>query len=314
MSIIRTVHNKENPYAQLSKAVINDNKLSFKALGLWVWAMSKPNDWTFYIDQISKDRKEGKKAVYAMISELIEHGYCFKVQHRQQEKEGGKFHFGAVEYFFFEYVPTSADLEELKKSFPHCHFGKTQVGQTQKAPLQKTDLRKKKDISKQQQQSQPPEQKKEEPSAVVVVSSFQDVSKALSGFAFEEAMLASFCQYPIYRIQSAVALVKRSKKPIENVLGFLRAAIEKGWKPAESKNIPEEKENTLAQLIEKNKREAEKLENRYRLQFKYNHCFQLSSHHIDIITPKGSNSIGFAQPDCMESLQSFIAHNFKVLK
>lgn len=118
MSVIRTVHNKENPYAQLSKSVINDSNLSFKALGLWTWVMSKKDNWVFYVEQIAKERKEGKDAIYSAIKELQSNGYCIRVQMRKEES--GKFN--EFEYLFFEYKPTPDDIAEIKKLYPLAYF------------------------------------------------------------------------------------------------------------------------------------------------------------------------------------------------
>ncbi len=117
MSIVRTVHNKENPYAQLSKKVINDNNISLESLGLWTWCMSKPNDWTFHVQNIATERKISKKCVYKIIKELIENSYCFRFQQRTQTH--GKF--AEYEYFFFEYKPDKKDIKEILDLYPNLH-------------------------------------------------------------------------------------------------------------------------------------------------------------------------------------------------
>lgn len=117
MSVIRTVHNKENPYAQLSKKVINDTNLSLEALGLWTWCMSKPNDWTFHVDHIAKERNVSKKVIYRIIKELISNSYCIRFQQRTQSH--GKF--GEYEYFFFEYKPEESDIKEILELYPNLN-------------------------------------------------------------------------------------------------------------------------------------------------------------------------------------------------
>lgn len=106
MSIVRIEHNKTNPYVMLNKKVLEDESLSWAAKGLWAYLLSKPDHWKVSVAHLSKiyDRKGGgERAVYSLLNELIENGYCL----RQQENTGGSF--GKVEYVVLEF----------KKCLPH---------------------------------------------------------------------------------------------------------------------------------------------------------------------------------------------------
>lgn len=138
MSIIRTIHNRENPYAQLCKATINDPNLSLTALGLWALAMSKPNHWKFYIKQIYETRKEGRDAIYNAINELIAAGYCYRHQ-KKQKNELGRYIFASIEYIFFEHKPTEQELEDFKIMFSQTPFPETEVADTKNPPLVNTE-------------------------------------------------------------------------------------------------------------------------------------------------------------------------------
>jgi hypothetical protein len=107
MCILRTSHNKENPYVMLNKSALEDKNLSWGAKGLWAYLMSRPDNWTVSVTHLASiyDHRGGKeRAIYALLNELIEHGYCERVQLHNEKGEFGK----------IEYVIT-----ELKKSLPH---------------------------------------------------------------------------------------------------------------------------------------------------------------------------------------------------
>lgn len=123
MTIIRVHHDKNNPYVQLNKTAFWDSKLSLRAKGLWGQCMSRKDNWTFYVDQICKINKEGKKAVYSAIKELIEARYVLRFEGYRKDEGSGKFSTKIVEYVFLE-VPANESLEEeLKKCFRESLYG-----------------------------------------------------------------------------------------------------------------------------------------------------------------------------------------------
>lgn len=126
MSVIRVVHNRENPFVLINKSVVNDPNLSLKAVGLWTRCMSRPNDWHFSVKEIASNSKEGKNAIYTIINELIEAGYVLRLENGKKG-EDGKFYNRVVEYVFFEFVATEEDKksieEEFKKRFRDSGFG-----------------------------------------------------------------------------------------------------------------------------------------------------------------------------------------------
>lgn len=71
---------REDKYAQISNDLINNRNLSYKAMGILVYILSKPDDWSVYIsDLMRKDDNEitveGEKSVRSGINELIENKY-----------------------------------------------------------------------------------------------------------------------------------------------------------------------------------------------------------------------------------------------
>lgn len=129
MSIIRIKHNRENPFVQLNKEALWNEKISLKAIGLWARCISRPNDWRFHINELVSKCKEGRKAIDSAIHELIENNYAVRIDHWDKD-ERGRFINRQSEYVFFEFCATDQEkqevLEELKKSFRYCCFGNFQ--------------------------------------------------------------------------------------------------------------------------------------------------------------------------------------------
>lgn len=118
MSVIRIVHNRENPYVQLNKQALWNVNLSLKAIGLWARCLSRPDDWEFHVSEMASSGKEGKDAVLAAINELISEGYALRIANRKSDTK----RFESVVYIIFEFPISeeekSAYGEEFKKMFP----------------------------------------------------------------------------------------------------------------------------------------------------------------------------------------------------
>ncbi len=109
MTIIRTIHNRENPYVMLNKAVLEEKEMSWAAKGLWAYLIAKPDNWNISVPHLENTfgtpgkRGSNRDAIYSILNELIELGYC----ERFQKKENGKF------------LPTEYVVYEFKKSLPN---------------------------------------------------------------------------------------------------------------------------------------------------------------------------------------------------
>ncbi|NKQ22767.1 helix-turn-helix domain-containing protein, partial [Brevibacillus laterosporus] len=73
---------RENPFVQIDKTPINDDRLSWKAKGLLVYLLSKPDDWTIMIIDLIKHAKDGRDSVYSGLKELEHAGYLSRVRER----------------------------------------------------------------------------------------------------------------------------------------------------------------------------------------------------------------------------------------
>ena len=101
MSIIRVEHSKEKPYIVVSKATLDDPNLSWAAKGLWTYLIGKPDDWKIQVTQLAKIYEKkggGEKAIYALLKELIQEGYCQRIQ---ENGEHGKFQ--KITYVLYEF-------------------------------------------------------------------------------------------------------------------------------------------------------------------------------------------------------------------
>jgi hypothetical protein len=94
-TIFRTAK-RENPYVQIDKTVLNDQRLSWKAKGLLAFLLSKPDHWEINIKNLIKQAKDGKEAVYSGIKELIKFGYIVRVESRNKGR------FAQIEYLIYE--------------------------------------------------------------------------------------------------------------------------------------------------------------------------------------------------------------------
>ncbi|MCP3940161.1 MAG: hypothetical protein GY710_01595 [Desulfobacteraceae bacterium] len=64
---------------------LNDDRLSWKAKGLLIYLLSKPDDWQVYIKNLVKQSKDGMDSTYAGIKELIKAGYIIKTDIKDEK-------------------------------------------------------------------------------------------------------------------------------------------------------------------------------------------------------------------------------------
>lgn len=117
MTIVRIVHNKENPFVQINKAALWDKNLSLEAIGLWARLLSRPDNWQVSVAEICKSCGSGKDRIYRILRELKANGYAYCMQDTNEKGQ-----FGPTDYFIFEFKATA---EEIQKMFPHTGFPDT---------------------------------------------------------------------------------------------------------------------------------------------------------------------------------------------
>lgn len=83
--IYRIVKNPENPYVIVDKGFVNNPELSWKAKGILLYLLSKPDNWQVYGQDIVKHSTEGRDAVASGIAELIKHGHIKREVKRDEQ-------------------------------------------------------------------------------------------------------------------------------------------------------------------------------------------------------------------------------------
>lgn len=87
MAIIRS--KRDRNFSIIDNALIDNTSLSFKARGLLIYMLSKPDDWKFYTTELAKhSSKEGIAAIKSALIEIENAGYLIR---QKKRKNNGKF-------------------------------------------------------------------------------------------------------------------------------------------------------------------------------------------------------------------------------
>ena len=108
MAIVKIIK-RENPYIQIDKTGINDNRLSWGASGLLTYLIGRPEDWNISLNHlVTVKDKDKKDKTRGYLNELREFGYC----HYFEVRKSGKI----IENFYLVFeVPTK--YEEILENF-----------------------------------------------------------------------------------------------------------------------------------------------------------------------------------------------------
>ena len=83
MAIIRNKSTKK--YSIINNQVLEDTRLSFKARGLLIYMLSKPDNWQFYSTELVKHSEhDGITAIKSALKELENCGYLQRIQQRAE--------------------------------------------------------------------------------------------------------------------------------------------------------------------------------------------------------------------------------------
>ena len=75
----------DQPYVMVDKAAINDARLSFKAMGLLVYLISKPAEWRVCLKHLATTHREGIDGVRSAMDELVACGYAKRTLVRNED-------------------------------------------------------------------------------------------------------------------------------------------------------------------------------------------------------------------------------------
>lgn len=81
MSVIRTTHDKDHPYVMTARGVAQNKAVSYEALGMLNYLLSKPDDWKVDPEDLTRTNC-GRDKVYKLLKELKEAGHI--VQERTE--------------------------------------------------------------------------------------------------------------------------------------------------------------------------------------------------------------------------------------
>lgn len=85
--IYRTVKDRDHHYVKLNTAAINDERLSFKAVGIHAYIMAKPDGWEARESDMVQRHADGLAAVRSGVKELIDCGYMVRVRVINDQKQ-----------------------------------------------------------------------------------------------------------------------------------------------------------------------------------------------------------------------------------
>lgn len=77
--IIRVAHDKNNPYMMLDRSLPQNKELSYEAIGMLTYFLSKPDDWEIIIEDLQRDGC-GRDKVYRILDELKTAGHLHHVK------------------------------------------------------------------------------------------------------------------------------------------------------------------------------------------------------------------------------------------
>ena len=112
------VFKESGNFVTVNKEFIHNDNLSWKAKGILLYLLSRPDDWQVYETELQKHAADGKDSLKSGIKELEEIGYI-----KRDRKRDDKGHFREYDYQVFEY-PTQSGLSNVGKS----NVGKSDVG------------------------------------------------------------------------------------------------------------------------------------------------------------------------------------------
>jgi hypothetical protein len=87
-TIFRVAKTKANPYVMIDKRIIDNVELSFKAKGILVYLLSRPDGWEVNLVDLTNRSTEGLSAIKSGCKELKEMGY---LKHAGIRRTDGRF-------------------------------------------------------------------------------------------------------------------------------------------------------------------------------------------------------------------------------
>ncbi len=77
---------RRDRFTVVGRELINDSRLSFRARGVLIWLLDKPDGWHFNSEAMAREAKEGREAIRTALRELADLGYI--VRSKEQDARG----------------------------------------------------------------------------------------------------------------------------------------------------------------------------------------------------------------------------------
>jgi len=119
-TVERGIKDRQHPFAQISRNLINDDTISSDLRFLIIFCLSKPDSWKFHIEHLAKSLKQSIKSIYRILQEGTAHGYIVRDQRRDQANR-----FLPVVYKIYE------EKSQNKEKFTQGAFRKAECRHTE---------------------------------------------------------------------------------------------------------------------------------------------------------------------------------------
>lgn len=124
MATFRAIKESGN-FVTVHKNFIHDKKLTFKAKGILLYLLSRPDDWQIYETEILNHTMDGKDSLKSGIKELEEVGYITRTR-----KRNNKGHLNGYEYLVYEHPIQSGNSYLGKTDDGKPNIGESDDGKT----------------------------------------------------------------------------------------------------------------------------------------------------------------------------------------
>lgn len=139
---IQVIKNRENPFVQVDKFAINDSRLSWKAKGILVYLLSKPDKWRINSNDLYKRSIDGYDSLKSGLNELALTGYMetFSVSKDNGSEFNGRvisiFEKPLFAYGYRDPKNRSKRYTEDEKLLPDCPYSRKHSPQSRVSPKQ----------------------------------------------------------------------------------------------------------------------------------------------------------------------------------
>ncbi len=144
-------------FTLIANNVINDDRLSLKAIGVFTYMFSKPDNWNFTIKSMCSQMKDGERSIKGAIDELKELGYIVYYKHQD----------GSGDYHIL-YEPKLHNEDKNSPKLQNANVNTVKMAE--RNAINKIDIPNKKDCTKPPRVAIAPE----------IVSEFEDMWKQFS--------------------------------------------------------------------------------------------------------------------------------------